>query len=303
MRTIAIAISVLCVLVLVVLVFWLRKRGGHPTLEDQKPGTVRIEFVNGRDQCVLATSDVPLTQLPESFRIDTSVEVNGRKWSVSSADPTEKVDFAKTGHLRVVLAEIKQLPPGDLLFSLATISNDCGRVVGRVLPHDGLFQIHEDDWRQVEFVSNSYRGAVDQELKDIRAIYENERVGVGFRRVHVRKRIPEPLSGVSLRLEELRIYLPPKSSYEAVSFTRTPGTVPGSFAWKTILGPVVWGLADKDGSVALLCLAGRQNEARRTGEVLSKLAGEKGLLLVDWCRVKAIGGSADIFQEYLDKAE
>jgi hypothetical protein len=261
---------------------------------------VQVKFINGRDKTVVATSNMPVEQLPESFQVDTTVELGGRKWSVSSATPADKREFAKTGELAIVLAEITQIPPGDLLYSLPTISNDCGQVVGKVLPHDGLFQIHEDDWRQIEFISESYREAMNLELSDIRAIYEKDRKGVGFKKVHVRKRIPEPFSGVSLSLDELKTYLPQQRVYEAVSFNRTAGTVPHSFAWQSTYGLIVWGTADSRGVVELLCLTPSSSHTDRLPEALSKLAQAKRLVLVDWCRVTEASGSLDAFRKCLD---
>jgi hypothetical protein len=202
-----------------------------------------------------------------------------------------------------VLAEIAKLPPGDLLFSLPTISNDCGQAVGDVLPNLGLFQIHEDDWRQIEFVSETHKRAVEQELTDIRSIWEKERAGVGFKRVHVRKRIPEPLPGITISLEELRGYLPQTTNYEAVSFQKTPGKIPHSFAWASTFGPVVWGCTNDEGAVRVLCLSIRPSEPKRLGEALSKLTRDKRLVFVDWCRCKAIVGNGQEFQQYLEHAE
>jgi hypothetical protein len=263
--------------------------------------TVRVDFINGRDNAVIGTSDVPLAQLPESFRVSTTLNLAGKQWSVSSATPPDKVDFARTGQLRIVLSEIMHSPPGEILFSLPTISDDCGQATGNVLPHDGHFQIHEDDWRQVEFVAESFREAVAQELNDICAIHNQERVGLAFRRIHIRRRIPQPLSGVSLRMEEVVRFFPKHSDFDAVSFLNARGTIPGSFAWKSTLGPVVWGLADEKGNVAVLCLAIDSDRADQLPDAISKLTQQMRLYLVDWCRAAAIGGNAAEFREYLDE--
>jgi hypothetical protein len=263
--------------------------------------TIRVEFINGRDQSILGVSDMPLAQLPDSFRIRTTLNIAERKWSVSSATPVDKVDFAETGQLCIVLSEIEHAAPKDILFSLPTISDDCGQATGGVLPHEGLFQIHEDSWRQIEFVAQSFHEAIRKELSEIITIYNTERLGVAFKRIHVRNRIREPLSGISLRLEELVRLLPQQKSYEAVSFQQAPGTIPGSFAWQTVHGPVVWGITDDKGNVALLCLEHDSVHTQELSDALSRLSEEKGLILVDWCRAAAISGSSEAFREYLDQ--
>jgi len=54
---------------------------------------VHVEFINGNDQTVVTKSDMLLEQLPDSFRIDTTLEMTEKKWSVVSADPTDKAEF------------------------------------------------------------------------------------------------------------------------------------------------------------------------------------------------------------------
>ena len=56
-----------------------------------------------------------------------------------------------------------------------------------------MFVIHEDDWRQVEFVSDELLGDVETEIADISTIYENKRKGAGFTGMHIRKLIERPI--------------------------------------------------------------------------------------------------------------
>lgn len=262
-------------------------------------GHVHVEFINASDKSVIAVFDMPVDQLPDSFRIDTSLEMAGKKWSVTEAEPTDKADFTSTGKLRMTLAEITMVAPGDLLYSLPTISNDCGSPVGDTLPHDGLFQIREDDWRQIEFVSSGQVGQVELELNDIRRIYSEHGDGVGFREIHVRQRIPTPLKGTVLSLERLRSCFPPKREFEAVSFRRTPGTIPTSFAWTTEAGPILWGIASEDGAVEVLCLSPAPSQAEVLADGLAKMTREAGVLLVDWCRAQYVTGDREEFLNYL----
>lgn len=275
----------------------------QPVSEATEAIVVHVEFINGTNQTVVVTSDIPLEQLPDSFRIDTTLELAEKKWSVVSANPTDKTEFSKTGKLRVVLSEIQMMPPGDLLYSLPTISNDCGQAMGDVIPHEGLFQIHEDDWRQIEFVGQGYKRAIQEELADIQSIYEKEHVGVGFKRVHVRKRIPAPLSGTVITVDELRTYFPVKKSFEAVSFLRSPGFIPQSFVWITDFGSILWGVTDPDGTVLTLCLKPTTDKTKPLADALSKFTRDKKVVLVDWCRVVAVAGDIAIFEKFLNPKE
>jgi hypothetical protein len=92
----------------------------------------------------------------------------------------------------------EEMDPKDMLYSMPTINDG--------LPDDYLSRkvdknaaiIHEDNWRQFEFVSREHRDAVNAELLDIDRIWKEQAVDVGegltaFRALHVRQRIPVPM--------------------------------------------------------------------------------------------------------------
>ena len=165
--------------------------------------TVHVEFINAKDNSVIAVSDMPPDQLPDSLAINTTLDIKNSKWAVERADPIEKRKFVKTGKLRVELSPITLMPPGSILFSLATIADDIGGVLGDALPSEKIFALHEDDWRQVEFLSQRFNREMQQELADIQNIYQNERTGIGFKKVHIRKRIPKPFDNLPISSSEL----------------------------------------------------------------------------------------------------
>lgn len=86
--------------------------------------------------------------------------------------------------------------PSDILFSLPTINNVIP--VGDGCVADALCpRIHEDDWRQFEFIRAVHREAVDRELDAVGRVWAEAGVPVGgghaFRRLHVRSALPVPL--------------------------------------------------------------------------------------------------------------
>ena len=296
-----IVLAASCLIALALLAGCSRRRSESPRIVEPAQPTVQVEFVNRSDNSILGTSNVPVDQLPESFRVTTSLDLMGRKWSVDSAEPSDKVDFVKTGKLRVVLAELLTMPSStEIFYSLPTISDDCGVSAGDVLPNDHLFQIHEDDWRQIEFLSDSNSEAMVQEIKDVQAICDNQRKGVGFEQVHIRKRVPAPLAQANLSVPTLKSYFPVESDFEAVSFLKTRGSIPGSFAWATSFGGVIWGIADPQGNIVVLCLLPDRGNADQLAEAISKFTAENDLVFVDWCRRTAISGNGEAVRKYLE---
>jgi len=265
--------------------------------------TIHCEFINAKDGATIAASDMPPEQLPETFAIATTLEMSGKKWSVERAEPRDKSDILKAGKVRVYLTPITMMPPGDILFSLPTISDDVGAVADDILPSPQILSLHEDDWRQVEFVAQTFSAEIEAELADIRRIYQKQRNGVGFKTVHVRKRIPNPLNGCNLPLRELESLLPPQKKFQAVGFQRTRGTIPHGFAWEIDEHSVLWGTTDLNGNVTRLCLLGTPTQkAASISDSFARLNTQHQLSFVDWCRATNLAAdAAAIRQHFTDK--
>lgn len=257
---------------------------------------VHVEFVNERDNALIGTVDLPLEKLPDTFAVDTTLDIADKKWSVIRAEPVTKPEFAKSSRLRVFLLPITTVPPGELLYSLPTISNDIGVGEGSAPPDDRVFQIHEDDWRQIEFVSQEYEQEIQSEFNDIRKVYDSRHPGGGFVKVHVRKRVPTPLRKKAIRISDLQRELPPKRNYVAVGIQRSLGTFQNSFAWDIDDDVTLWGTRNEEGRIQILCLTLRGNNSRSLEWIaaLARLCSKHALCIVDWCRVSKASNSLDI---------
>lgn len=94
--------------------------------------------------------------------------------------------------------EVTNMNPQDILFSTPTLNDALPAALGPPIPKEGCCQMHEDDWRQFEFVSSTFAPEIASELEAIDKIWKEESVPIGdkgtaFRSVHVRKSIPKPL--------------------------------------------------------------------------------------------------------------
>ena len=192
---------------------------------------IHVEFIDHKDNSIIGVVDLPPEKLPDTFAVDTTLDIAEKKWSVAKADPESKIEFAKTRKLRVYLVPMSAMPAGEILFSLPTISDDIGEAEGSSAPDDAVFAIHEDDWRQVEFVSQANDNQVLLEFDDIRRVYDGRKQSGGFATCHIRKRIPSPLMGADISLADLEERLNPSRKYRAVGIQRSIGTFKASFAW------------------------------------------------------------------------
>lgn len=91
-----------------------------------------------------------------------------------------------------------KMDPQDILFSTPTLNDALPTAFGPSIAAADCFQMHEDNWRQFEFVSASYRTELASELAAIDKIWKEQGIplgndGTAFRSVHVRSRITKPL--------------------------------------------------------------------------------------------------------------
>jgi len=251
---------------------------------------VRVELIDDATGETIARVRMTLDELPDSFLEHTTLEAGGASWSVSSADPPMKRRIAETMRLKVRLRPIETIDPGELLYSLPTISDD-------IAPSDGAMadgsetSLREDDWRQIECVSRALETEIDAELADIQAVHENAREGIGFRAIHVRRRIPEPLGAAAIGLADLeRRFGRPSSDLRLHDSGRR---IDGGLCYDLGGGWTLYGLAGADGVAVLAVAPAGGAPAPSPVEALAALCRDHGLLLVDWCRcLKAEPGSA-----------
>jgi len=252
----------------------------------KSPG-IDVEFYEQGKVEPFARSTLPIEQLPDTFQIETTLNIRGEEWTVSGARPTTKEEFRKTGRVQVFLFKpvIEYESPDDVLFSLPTISDEIG-ALEESASLENVFVVHEDDWRQQELVSRDFVERISNELRSIRQIYETQRVDVGFKSLHVRTSIPSPLLGVCLNLKVLMGRLGAAHVYRGVAFNSVAAVVRNGFAFRTANGSTLWGQRRDDDEVAILCI--RPDESIPVAEALAPFGSfltEFDLLFVDWIKL------------------
>ena len=249
-----------------------------------KKKTVHVEFFDQETGKLLGQSDVPSESLPDTFELNTTMHLGDTDWSVISAEPMTSSEFRKTGKLRLVLQKVRMMDPNEILYTLPTICNflvdvDTERdTTGRELT------IHEDDWRNIEMVSLKFDEEIKSSLSEIYRIHEEERVGQGFRQMHLRMDIEKPFGSVRFPFAELEKF--EKSCvYTGLGYLKN-GLITDGFAFSTV-GGLTWYGRQKSNFVQELCLASclPNEQTEREVEMLAKMMGEYHLGFVDWCQV------------------
>jgi hypothetical protein len=269
--------------------------------------TIVIEGFDAEGGRLIYRCKMPIEKLPPSFEARTTLHVRERDYDVVRAEPMTAEQWRRTGKLRLVLREVKisTADPAGILYSLPTVSEEWPPIqesstkLGR-----RVLELHEDDWRQIEFASLSFSDAIDGELADIRHIHEHHRRGPGFEKTHARKRLiagaiaePRPL------LSDLLSRLERATPLDGIAVVGAAGLVANGFAIDLLCGLQLYGLTAPDGRMGVLCLsyAKSNNALDRDLPALASFMRDCDLCLVDWCRVARIEPDESALREYLDR--
>jgi hypothetical protein len=261
----------------------------------RRPKAVRVEFLDADTGKPLFKTDSPPDLLPESFAKPTSVQVEGAEYDVLRAEPVDAASYRKSGRLRLWVRRRVFVPLNRILFSLPTIGDRLPSLAEAPSKGDSL-DLHEDDWRQVELVSESVLEAVDAELAEIARVRAEARVEWGWSRMHVRREPVRPLGGSRIPLDELRrLFRHDLRRFDGVRLKGEGGRVEGGFAFETGSLLAIYGQEEKG---ILACCGIVPRAAPRDVEPLASFCAARGLWLVDWCRAERLPGDPEAFGRY-----
>lgn len=256
-------------------------------MSDPSSQTVTVTLTDEATGQTLAVSDMPVAQLPDTFALETSLDLGGQRYAVVRAEPPTKVQFEREKRLTLFLRKVEAVDPNDILFSLPTI---CGAALPESAPgkpSGAVAVLHEDDWRQCELVALDHAQAISAELEAIQQIYATASADAGWRRLHVRERIPHPLPR-GLSWKEVTARLGPCHSLGGVAFGDGRRPVKDAVAVTLRNGVVLWGI-EAAGELTVLNVHNGAGASPSTVAALKRVADELSLFLVDWCRCRVHG--------------
>lgn len=126
--------------------------------------------------------------------------------------------------------EVTMIDPRELLYSLPTI-HDAIPVVGprAAGAATGAAILHEDDWRQEEFVARANAEYVARTLEAIRSHRAAHAVGIGFLEVYARKEPPVALFEAGVTRDDLTRVMGASDRAALYFDSREPKPVDGGF--------------------------------------------------------------------------
>ena len=255
------------------------------------PSTISVTFIDDVSSATMATLDLPIANLPETFELETTLHLGDDDWTVANAQPQTKPEFASSGKLVLRLRKAERVAISDILYSLPSICDRLPAVVDTP-PAEVDLILAEDDWRQFELVSRAFSDEVDAEIAEIRAIHENKSVSVGWKEIHVRKRPDPPIASTLSRQNIDR-------AFGGVTFHRV--CLAGS--------PIVSGFSfraadlrcygiEEEGAISVLGIA-QETATGEAVEAVARIAHEFDLELVHWCRCVRAAWDDPLFRQLL----
>ena len=166
--------------------------------------------------------------------------------------------------------------PNDIWFTLPTISNEYPHTVATTKETEFDIYIHEDDYRQNEFLNISALPLIEQEFVGIKEIWENHSKKSDdytfFKNCHVRKIIGLP--NLKIQLDELKALLKSSSVGQVII---NDNTLVNGFAIKTD-NTTYFGIQNND-TIAELCIS--EWDENTINEIL-EINKAFDLLFVNW---------------------
>jgi len=182
---------------------------------------------------------------------------------------------------------VKTVDPNAILFSMPTMSSDrpqLEKVEGK--PTDADFVLHEDDWRQIEFLPRDHLSEVKRTLTELKAFDEANRAQYGWHNIYVR-RISETtvIGGGSKALQHLESVLGAKAGPAPIlhySTSAITGRVRNGFSLPLGGNITLYGYVSEEGIPVLGASVGSNPDGHKLTDAFTKLNSSDGLLLVDW---------------------
>lgn len=266
---------------------------------------IDVLFIDASTGEVFAQTRMSAENLPRSFEPQTTLHIGEQDWNVVNAEPATADQFTRTGKLTLTVERIQFMRPQDLLFTLPTICDEIPHIAdGTTKRGKRLLELHEDDWRQIELISNVHQQIIDAEFADIARIFKEHSVNNGqflaFKNVHVRQRIREPLPN-GLTLAALKSLLPEQhETLDGVAYLQSDGLLTNGFAFG--LGELSIYGQQVDGRVAVLGIQRGEGAVQDIAGIttcLARIMFDHQLSLVDWCRMQRVPASVASMTGYL----
>jgi len=270
----------------------------------RKPASVSIRLIELTSGRAIGKTAMAQSDLPECWETVPTFTF-GEEWQLLEAQPMRRDDVIKAGHVDLIVR--RPVVAGDgTIYSEPTISGNVASILaGSSKAGVKRYQLVPEDWRQVEFVSVSLQGVIDENLSAIRAILDDAVEEEGYTLRHTRSGLdqPIPIDSKFTLAELLEIFEDGVDMQDGLAFLGVAGLVDGGFAFVSSSLTQYFGYT-RDGAVAVLCIGGIGTHEFDSPEIqgLADFAFDKGLTLVEWPAANQMNPDTEDFFQFFDPA-
>lgn len=237
---------------------------------------IKVQFIDNFNGETIGVSEMTSDQLPETFSVQTTMHIQDNDWTVEEAIPENSIDFIKTKSLVLKMRKVEKMNPNDIWFTTPTISNEFPQLTEKTKETEFDIFIHEDDYRQNEFLNARSLTLVQEEFKAIKDIWTNHSKKSEeytlFKNCHVRKIIGLP--NLNIKFNELKTLM----KFNSIGQVTINGEVlVNGFAFKTDNTTYFGTLLDE--TIIELCIAKWNDNSRNEILEINKTF---NLLFVNW---------------------
>jgi hypothetical protein len=217
--------------------------------------SIEVTFIDDATGQVIGVTQLSPEQLPATFAVATTFHLGPQEWQVQTAVPPTSAEFYETKKLTLHLRKVEYVNPQDILYTLPTLAGELPEMADAPLFPGFELSIHEDDWRQNEFLPRTALLLAAQEAEAIQRVWTEfgnlTSTGIQtFKHLHVRERLGAP--GLTLDFARLQEVLG-ASHPGSLKFHDQPGFVRNGFALQTPTA-LYYGILEGS-TVTHLCLA------------------------------------------------
>jgi hypothetical protein len=174
------------------------------------------------------------------------------------------------------VSKIQLMDPSQIMFSAATLEANFPEFINNTT--EPAFIMHEDDWRQKEFVSKDNEAKIDIELSKIKDIHDNFTHDGGtyksYKKIAMRDSITKP---VNINFDELLKQLSIDQKNLKNFAIRDGGTVKGGFTFEAY-GCVFYGVQNDN----IISVLGIDELSQSMPEVVAAFIKSNNLYFINW---------------------
>ncbi|MDB5034417.1 MAG: hypothetical protein JWQ98_1658 [Chlorobi bacterium] len=180
---------------------------------------------------------------------------------------------------------IGMVDPQTILYSLPTIAKDLPELEEiPAQPSSGETVLHEDDWRQLEFLPTESLADIQRQMKEFKAFEAEHRVEHGWRKIFVRPSLPGATFGETFTLTALQRALE-NNSPERIYLSTTsssPRAVKNGFALPLGGNVLLYGDIANNRVRTLAGSVGEAGDHMRVFHAFDRITSLHPVIVVDW---------------------